>query len=193
MADNDHDWRSFVDHVSTLHRRLGLRRSRATTAIHDELDSFVDPRAYVQTLFDVIDAHQPGWEDLADVGVIAQRKEENPHERWRQREIDALRRADESRMNRSDTLQRFAIQQDRVSELVVLEADRMTREWIDSLLEETRTWEQYLSEMLARAQDASLAQFRSSSVVVSSHGDETAGSPDEENEQDEDEDEDEDE
>lgn len=192
MADNDHDasdWQAFVDHVSTLHRRLGLRRSRATTAIHNELDSFVDPHAYVQALFGVIDAHQPGWPDLADAGLIAQRKTENPHEKWRQREIDALRRADESRMIRSDVLQRFAIQQDRVSEHVVLDADRVTREWIDSLVEETWGWEQYLSELLARAQDASLAESLSSSGVVSSREDGAAGSSDEEDEEDEDEDE----
>jgi len=194
MADDDHDssdWQAFVDHVSALHRRLGLRRSRATTAVHNELDSFIDPRAYVQALFDVIDAHQPGWEDLADAGLIAQRKTENPREQWRQREIDAIRRADESRMIRSNALQRFAVQQDRVSELVGLDGDRVTREWIDSLVGETRTWEQYISEMLARAQDASLAESLSSSAVVSSHEDDAAGSSDEGDEEDEDEDEDE--
>lgn len=128
MADNNHDWQDFVDHVFTLRRRLGLRRSRATTAIHDALDSFLDPRAYVQALYDIIDVHQPRWEDLEDASLIAQRKMENPHERWRQREIDALRRADASRLNRSNALQRFAMEHNHVSQHVVLHADQITRE-----------------------------------------------------------------
>ncbi|GAB7322031.1 hypothetical protein MBLNU13_g03082t1 [Cladosporium sp. NU13] len=187
MADNSHDWQDLVDHVFTLHRRLGLRRSRATTAIHDALNSFLDPRAYVQALYDIIDVHQPRWEDLEDASLIAQRKMENPHERWRQREIDPLRRADASRLNRSNALQRFAMEQNHVSQHVVLYADQITREWIDSLVDETRGWEQYLNEILARAQDASLAESRSSSVVGSSRGDDAAASTEEEDDKDKDE------
>ena len=180
MEQNDQAWRTFVDHVSTLQRRASLRRTRPADPLHNELDLFDDPRAYAQALSDIVDARHPAVQDFQAVGLIAQRRAENPYEPWRQREVDALWRAEASRKNLWNALERFTAEQNRVSPNAVLGADQFTREWIDPLVEGTQSWEQYLSDQLAQAQDASVArdqsESRSSSDVVSGRADDAAGS-----------------
>lgn len=180
MEQNDQAWRTFVDHVSTLQRRASLRRTRPTDPLHNELDLFDDPRAYAQALSDIVDARHPAVQDFQAVGLIAQRKAENPYEPWRQREVDALWRAEASRKNLWNALERFTAEQSRVSPNVVVGADQFTRDWIDPLVEGAQSWEQYLSGQLGQAQDASVArdqsESRSSSDVVSGRADDAAAS-----------------
>ena len=186
MAHNNPDWLIFLDHVSALRRRVGLRRIQPTDVLHN----FTDPQAYVQALSDIIDAQYSALEAFREVDeLVAQWRDDNPFGPWRQREIDVLWRADASRVHQGNALQRFTTEQYRIRPNVVLNPDPTTiPDWIERLVDETRAWEHYISELLVQALDGSAApESRSSSAVVSNRGDQAAGPADQGDEEDEDE------
>ena len=186
MAQNNHDWRIFINHVSSLRRRLSLRRTQTIDAVRTELDAFNDPDAYVRGLSDVLDARSPASQAFQEVERIAATKTKNPDEPWEQHEIDALRRAIASRTVLWNELQRFTAERDRNRRNGVGNADRTSRDWIRRLVDETRNRRQYLEDVLAEVEEE-----EDGSAGQDQGGDEVADERDEEDVEGEEDDEDE--